>query len=159
LQLDEKAFQKRLLFELNQVRREAPTFRPCGDLTEWIGYIMGTGPYEGGIFVFRIKIPRTYPFTPPIVEALTPIFHPNISESGKVCLDVFQKKWLTSMSLVDVINSLRLIFNIELANPDNYFNFRAATTLKRSKQEFIKIAQEWTKKFATWEKARELGIK
>ena len=63
------------------------------------------------------------------------------------------------MSLVDVINSLRLIFNIELANPDNYFNFRAATTLKRSKQEFIKIAQEWTKKFATWEKARELGIK
>lgn len=36
--------------------------------------------------VVQIRLPARYPLEPPIVVMKTPVFHPNIWESGRICL-------------------------------------------------------------------------
>ena len=47
-------------------------------------------PYAGGVFELDITITDRYPFEPPKFRFLTPIFHPNIDEGGRICLDTLK---------------------------------------------------------------------
>lgn len=37
-------------------------------------------PYENGSFKLTITIPEKYPFEPPLVKFVTPVYHPNIDK-------------------------------------------------------------------------------
>lgn len=42
----------------------------------------------GGFFRARLSFPHEYPLMPPKMKFETPIFHPNIYESGDVCISI-----------------------------------------------------------------------
>ncbi|XP_077175421.1 NEDD8-conjugating enzyme UBE2F isoform X2 [Paroedura picta] len=44
------------------------------------------GYYQSGKFQFEIEVPDAYNMVPPRVKCLTRIWHPNISETGEICL-------------------------------------------------------------------------
>jgi len=44
--------------------------------------------YGGGFFRARLVFPKEYPLLPPKMKFITPIFHPNIYESGDVCISI-----------------------------------------------------------------------
>jgi ubiquitin-protein ligase len=54
----------------------------------------------------EIKLGASYPRTLPEIRWITPIFHPNISEIGMVCLGGYGTHWVPSVQLDELCNML-----------------------------------------------------
>jgi ubiquitin-conjugating enzyme E2 C len=80
-----------------------------GDLLNWTATITGPTetPYEGLIFKLSFAFPNSYPLTPPTVLFKTPIYHPNIDFSGRICLDILKDKWSAIYNVQSVLLSLQ----------------------------------------------------
>jgi ubiquitin-conjugating enzyme E2 D/E len=115
---------RRLLSELKKVSSgdgdvwlhsgEGVHLFPAGDsLDFWRALIEGPkgSPFEGGTFVLNIVIPHDYPFKPPSVSFETPVYHCNVNDSGRICLDILQEKWNPALSIPKVVEAIRLMLS------------------------------------------------
>jgi ubiquitin-conjugating enzyme E2 D/E len=59
-------------------------------------------------------MPSDYPFSPPRITFETPVYHCNVSDSGKICLDILQDKWSPNLSVPKCLEAIRLM----LKEPD-----------------------------------------
>ena len=71
--------------------------------------------YKDMQFRLRFRFPPEYPFMPPKLHFLTPIFHPNIDD--RVCLDILETQskggkvyWKPSYTVESVLTCLQLLF-------------------------------------------------
>jgi ubiquitin-conjugating enzyme E2 T len=62
--------------ELNLSQLEAQILGPDGTV------------YANGVFKLQVRVPDRYPFEPPNVKFVTPIYHPNIDSGGRICHDI-----------------------------------------------------------------------
>ncbi|MHA1973828.1 MAG: ubiquitin-conjugating enzyme family protein [Candidatus Hodarchaeales archaeon] len=146
--LTEEEWLDRLAIEAQELAREQPTFRPVdNDLTHWRGEILGSGLYEGGVFLIEIKIPRKYPYEPPTVRFKTPIWHVNIFRE-KICVGILGKEWSPAYSLVQVVETIRFLLNAP--NPDDPLNAAAARMWRRDPEKFKRQAEDYVKTYAHW---------
>jgi ubiquitin-conjugating enzyme E2 C len=80
-----------------------------GNLLNWTGTI--TGPegtyYDGLTFKLSFNFPNNYPYHPPTVLFKTPIYHPNVDFSGRICLDILKDKWSAVYNVQSVLLSLQ----------------------------------------------------
>ena len=51
-------------------------------------------PYSGGVFKLEILLPERYPFEPPKLRFVTQIYHPNVDEGGRICLDILKVRYV-----------------------------------------------------------------
>ncbi|CAO3595252.1 unnamed protein product [Absidia cylindrospora] len=95
-------------------------------------------------------MPENYPFDPPMIRFRTPIYHPNIDESGRICASVLKKgkddQWKPSMNLRTTLLSLHAL--IGEPNPDNPLDADIAREYQQDYDLFVKKAREHTKKYA-----------
>lgn len=75
-------------------------------------------PYQGGLYNLIIEIPDRYPFEPPRVRFMTPIYHPNIDSDGRICLDTLKMQPQGSWSPSVNINTLLLTIRVLMSNPN-----------------------------------------
>jgi len=132
--------------EAEIIKREHPTFRSVdGNIDHYKGFLAGTGIYKGGYFCIEIKIPRTFPFKPPIVVWNTPIYHPNFYKD-RICVRILKQDWLPGYSIVEIIRGIQLL----LSNPnaEDPMNRVAADLLKSDKDSYKEEVRRWVELYA-----------
>ncbi|EGZ27816.1 hypothetical protein PHYSODRAFT_400954, partial [Phytophthora sojae] len=103
-------------------------------------------PYEKGVFQLEIEIPEKYPFEPPKVRFITPIYHPNIDDAGRICLDTLKMQpkgsWLPSVNISTLLTTIRLLMSEP--NADDGLMPEIADTFKHNRELFNKKAVDMT---------------
>ncbi|OXB70575.1 UNVERIFIED_CONTAM: hypothetical protein H355_002708 [Colinus virginianus] len=150
----------RLSRELSMLSAEPPPGISCWQsgarLDELRAQIIGAAdtPYEKGIFNLEIVVPERYPFEPPKIRFLTPIYHPNIDSAGRICLDVLKLPpkgaWRPSLNISTLLTSIQLL--MAEPNPDDPLMADISSEYKYNKQLFLLNAKEWTEKYANQQK-------
>ncbi|KAL6842516.1 hypothetical protein ACP4OV_027360 [Aristida adscensionis] len=106
--------------------------------------------YAKGVFTLRIQIPERYPFQPPNVTFVTPIYHPNIDNGGRICLDILnlppKGAWQPSLNIATVLTSIGLL--LSEPNPDDGLMAEISREYKYNRQVFDTNARSWTDKYA-----------
>ena len=103
-------------------------------------------PFAEGTYTLSINIPDRYPFEPPRVRFITPIYHPNIDSDGRICLDTLKMQPQGSWSPSININTLLLTIRVLMANPnaDDGLVPEITEEYKRDRSLWKKKAQEHT---------------
>ncbi|XP_044158999.1 ubiquitin-conjugating enzyme E2 T [Bufo gargarizans] len=148
--------QSRLKRELQLLSTEPPSGVSCWQVDDKIDELRaqvvgGSGsPYEGGVFSLEIVVPERYPFEPPRVQFLTPIYHPNIDTAGRICLDILKPPpkgaWRPALNLSSVLTSIQLLMTEP--NPEDPLMADIAREYKYHRAAYTANARSWTEKHA-----------
>lgn len=107
-------------------------------------------PYAKGSFKLRMTVPQRYPFEPPKVCFVTPIYHPNIDSAGRICLDILNMPpkgaWKPSLNISTVLTSIRLLMSHP--NPDDGLMVDITQQYVTDRPQFERIATERTRQHA-----------
>jgi ubiquitin-conjugating enzyme E2 D/E len=145
---------KRIRKELKEFNENPPENCAAGpisdeDLLLWQAAFLGppNSPYESGIFFLSIKFPNNYPFSPPEVKFVTPVYHCNINISGDICLDIIKSnEWSPALTVSSLMVSI--ISLLTDPNPDSPLRGDIASLYISNRRVHDMEAKEHTKKYA-----------
>lgn len=145
------ASSKRIGKELADLTKEpidGITVEPKEDnIYKWTAKLQGPtkSPYAGGVFLVDMDFPIEYPFKSPKVKFNTRVYHPNIDESGNLCVGILKSEaWKPSTKAVTILLSILQL--LEEPNPDDALVASIAELYNTDRSKFDKTAQEYTKK-------------
>ena len=144
---------KRIQKELVYFNKDPPANIVVGpvndsDMLHWQATIMGpqNSPYQGGVFFLDIHFPTDYPFKPPKCNFVTKIYHPNINSNGKICLDLLNDEWNPCLTISKLLLSISYLLTDP--DPDGTLVPEIALIYQNNRDQYNRIAKEWTKKYA-----------
>ena len=104
-------------------------------------------PYENGVFAIEVKFPNDFPFKPPDLKFMTPIYHVNVSRKGKVCLAQILDEWNPQYTMLEVIEWLDKLI-LDPIQDSAIVNDEMVLEFLENRETYDKTAAEWTKKYA-----------
>ncbi|KAF0445981.1 ubiquitin-conjugating enzyme E2 T-like [Gigaspora margarita] len=153
-------FFPRMKRELEMLERDPPHGVICypvdNNLTRLCAQIKGPkdSPYEDGMFKVDVQIPARYPMEPPRMQFITPIYHPNVDDVGRICLDILKMppngSWKPSLNISTTLTSLTVL--MDDPNPDDPLLVEIASEFKENRSLFLQKAKDATLKYAMEEK-------
>ncbi|CAH1110365.1 unnamed protein product [Psylliodes chrysocephalus] len=148
--------RQRLSRELTKMSKSPPqgicVFSKDDNLNHLEAKIAGPqdSPYQNGVFTLEIIVPEKYPFAPPSITFTTKIYHPNIDENGRICLDLIKMppagNWKPTIGLEGLLTAIRML--LEYPNPDDPLMADIAEEFKNRNEDFLKKAKSSTEKYA-----------
>ncbi len=145
--------KNRILNELKEMKKDPPSNCNAGpisdsDIFTWEGTIIGPSdsPYAGGLFKLQIIFPKNYPFKPPKVKFITPIYHPNINRYGSICLDTLTTNWSPALTILKVLLSISSLLTDP--NPDDPLDKTIADMYLNDIERFKINARNYTIRYA-----------
>ena len=119
--------------EISDLVRDPPEgieVLPCeADLTDIHAVIQGPAgtPYVGGSFRVRLILGKDYPQSPPKGYFITKIFHPNVSNSGEICVNTLKKDWKSDLGIKHILIVVKCLLIVP--NPESALNEEAGKLL------------------------------
>ncbi|KAJ3032240.1 hypothetical protein HK097_005359, partial [Rhizophlyctis rosea] len=139
---------KRLAKELTQLDQAPPEgIQPIvnedniTDVQAWIAGPIGT-PFTGGVFRVQLKLGNDFPQAPPKGYFLTKIFHPNISQTGDICVNTLKKDWSPTLTIQTLLLTIKSL--LYTPNPDSALNEEAASLFRSDFPAYERRAQVFT---------------
>ncbi|KAK2576932.1 hypothetical protein KPH14_005550 [Odynerus spinipes] len=142
----------RLKRELSRLMENPPEGICCYSKGDTVNSLLATiigprgSPYEAGTFQLEIEIPERYPFEPPHVKFITPVYHPNIDNNGRICLDLLKMPpkggWKPTISLENLLSAIQLL--LESPNVDDPLMAEIAEEFRFNRPEFERKARNFT---------------
>ncbi|RMY36334.1 hypothetical protein D0866_04016 [Hortaea werneckii] len=124
-----KRLQSELMTLMTQPTTGISAFPSGSDMTHWNATLQGPTetPYASKTFKLTLAYPHNYPYAPPEVLFKTPIYHPNVDFSGRICLDILKPAgsgkeegaWSAVMNTQTVLLSIQSL----LGEPNKYVFF------------------------------------
>lgn len=158
----------RLSRELSLLNSDPPpgvaAYLPCSsEMSHIRAQITGPegSPFEGGVFLLSVRATARYPFEPPRVRFLTPLYHPNVDSAGRICLDTLKSppagSWSPAVSLPCLLLSVRSL--MAEPNPDDGLVPEISDLYKRDPKRWAEEAKRRTNREATADMAAEMERK
>ena len=118
------------------------------DITKWNATIIGPSgtPYENLTLKLTLSYPPDYPFQPPEVLFKTPVYHPNVDMSGRICLDILKDAWSPVLTLKSTLISLQSL--LCSPEPNDPQDAEVAKHYMTSRSSFEETARYWTRIYA-----------
>ena len=104
-------------------------------------------PYEGGIFVWKVRLAQDYPFRWGKDHLVTPIYHCNFNEMGAHCLSSTSEQWSPALTVLRIFGSVYSIFTDP--NPDDPQRPAIAAQYRSDRAAHDEQARDWTRRHAT----------
>ncbi|CAF4113810.1 unnamed protein product, partial [Rotaria sordida] len=111
----------------------------CDNIRFW--KIIMKGPigtsYYGYTWLLSVEFPsQMYPLRPPEIRFITPIYHCNISDDGKICHEILRSHWTSQTTMHDVLRQIiSLLFQPE---PNDALSTTKGDLLKTAPEDYFK---------------------
>ena len=103
-------------------------------------------PYEDGYFIIEVLFNNgTFPTYGPECKFITKMFHPNVSQNGHICINLLNE-WNSKRTMEDIFFGILEIMDNPVA--EGGYDNEAKKLLEQNPDEFYKIAEEYTEKYA-----------
>jgi ubiquitin-conjugating enzyme E2 D/E len=143
---------KRILQEANSLKQNPPenveVFVGQDNVLFW--KIILTGPtgtlYSGYKWLLSVEFPNDYPFKRPGVRFVTPIYHCNISDDGKICLEILENQWNPSTTIYDVLQ--QILGLLREPDPNNALSAAKGDLYKTAREVHDRELKLHTEKYA-----------
>ncbi|UJR14872.1 hypothetical protein I4U23_001857 [Adineta vaga] len=102
--------------------------------------------YNQAAFQIEIKLLPEYPFKAPELRFITPIYHPNVDDKGKICVDILNANdgFKPTTPLTDVVKAVTNL--IDNPNIDHALSPEIAAEYTQNKSTFERKALDMVKK-------------
>ena len=109
------------------------------NLLIWEAVIFGPEEtiWDGGCFKLILEFNEEYPVKPPDVRFCTTIFHPNVYNDGKICLDILNNQWSSIFDVRSILESIQSL--LDNPNPSSPANAEAARLFVENKKENYRL--------------------
>jgi ubiquitin-protein ligase len=123
-------------------------FSQLNDFTWYFKFTIEDGVYANQVHIIEMKLhygqfpeKYVYPLHAPLCRFITPIYHPNISKIGTICLDILKNEWAPTFYTSTIITALKvLLLNPQ---PDSPQNSEAAKLLLSDEEAFLKKLKDF----------------
>ncbi|CAF1102393.1 unnamed protein product [Rotaria sordida] len=102
--------------------------------------------YNQAAFQIEIKLPAEFPFKPPEVRFITPIYHPNVGDEGKICVEILNPSdgFKPTTTLVDIVKAV--VDRIDNPSVDHALKPEIGQEYSSNRSAFDRKALEMVKK-------------
>uniref|UniRef100_A0A8C7KYJ2 Uncharacterized protein n=1 Tax=Oncorhynchus kisutch TaxID=8019 RepID=A0A8C7KYJ2_ONCKI len=103
---------KRILEELKSLHCDPHPFCTVlpleSDFTFWKILMQGPPdtPYENGAFELYCQFGAEYPVKPPLVRFVTPVYHCNVNNVGRICHNIFDRNYSANITMREILDAV-----------------------------------------------------